>query len=74
MSLLSSNDYLGLSFHPKVIEACRPGPREWIQHHRQQAIPTAPRPLPVELEEKARRLLGREACHIKLRGTTSTDG
>ncbi|MES1194696.1 MAG: pyridoxal phosphate-dependent aminotransferase family protein, partial [Opitutus sp.] len=29
MVMLSSNDYLGLSFHPKVIEACGLGPKQW---------------------------------------------
>ena len=64
MIMLSSNDYLGLSFHPKVIEAGAAALRKW------GTSPTGARPsngsraYHVELEEKLANFLGREACHV----------
>jgi 8-amino-7-oxononanoate synthase len=71
MIMLSSNDYLGLSFHPKVIEAGRAAMLKW------GTSPTGARPsngsraYHVELEEKLASFLGREACHIHAAGYLS---
>src|ERR1043165_6280126 len=71
MISLSSNDYLGLSFHPKVIEAGRAAMLKW------GTSPTGARPsngsraYHVELEEKLAAFLGREACHIHAAGYLS---
>jgi 8-amino-7-oxononanoate synthase len=71
MIMLSSNDYLGLSFHPKVIEAGRAAMLKW------GTSPTGARPsngsraYHVELEEKLATFLGREACHIHAAGYLS---
>jgi 8-amino-7-oxononanoate synthase len=71
MIMLSSNDYLGLSFHPKVIEAGRAAMLKW------GTSPTGARPsngsraYHVELEEKLAAFLGREACHIHAAGYLS---
>lgn len=71
MIMLSSNDYLGLSFHPKVIEAGQNALRKW------GTSPTGARPsngsraYHVELEEKLAAFLGREACHVHAAGYLS---
>ena len=71
MIMLSSNDYLGLSFHPKVIEAGAAALRKW------GTSPTGARPsngsraYHVELEEKLANFLGREACHVHAAGYLS---
>jgi 8-amino-7-oxononanoate synthase len=71
MIMLSSNDYLGLSFHPKVIEAGAAALKKW------GTSPTGARPsngsrtYHVELEEKIAAFLGREACHVHAAGYLS---
>jgi len=71
MIMLSSNDYLGLSFHPKVIEAGAAALKKW------GTSPTGARPsngsrtYHVELEEKLATFLGREACHVHAAGYLS---
>lgn len=71
MIMLSSNDYLGLSFHPKVIEAGQAALRKW------GTSPTGARPsngsraYHVELEERLAAFLGREACHVHAAGYLS---
>lgn len=71
MVMLSSNDYLGLSFHPKVIEACGQGPRIWGSSTTGARISNGSRGYHVELEEKLAAFLGREACHISVAGYIS---
>lgn len=71
MIMLSSNDYLGLSFHPKVIEAGQQALKKW------GTSPTGARPsngsrrYHIDLEEKLAAFLGREACHIHAAGYLS---
>ncbi len=71
MIMLSSNDYLGLSFHPKVIEAGQAALKKW------GTSPTGARPsngsraYHVELENKLAAFLGREACHVHAAGYLS---
>jgi 8-amino-7-oxononanoate synthase len=71
MVMLSSNDYLGLSFHPKVIEACGQGPKIWGTSTTGARISNGSRAFHVELEEKLAAFLGREACHISVAGYIS---
>ena len=71
MVMLSSNDYLGLSFHPKVIEACGQGPKVWGTSTTGARISNGSRAYHVELEEKLAAFLGREACHISVAGYIS---
>ena len=71
MVMLSSNDYLGLSFHPKVIEACGQGARKWGSSTTGARISNGTRSYHVELEEKLAAFLGREACHISVAGYVS---
>ena len=71
MIMLSSNDYLGLSFHPKVIEACGAGARAWGSSTTGARISNGTRTYHTALEEKLASFLGREACHISVAGYVS---
>ncbi len=71
MIMLSSNDYLGLSFHPKVIEAGRAAMLKWGTSTTGARISNGSRGYHLELEEKLATFLGREACHISVAGYLS---
>lgn len=71
MVMLSSNDYLGLSFHPKVIEACGQGARLWGSSTTGARISNGSRGYHTALEEKLAAFLGREACHVSVAGYVS---
>ncbi len=71
MVMLSSNDYLGLSFHPKVIEACAAGAKAWGSSTTGARISNGSRSYHVALEEKLAAFLGREACHVSVAGYVS---
>jgi 8-amino-7-oxononanoate synthase len=69
--MLSSNDYLGLSFHPKVIEAGRAALLKWGTSTTGARPSNGSRSYHVELEEKLADFLGREACHVHAAGYLS---
>jgi 8-amino-7-oxononanoate synthase len=71
MIMLSSNDYLGLSFHPKVIEAGRTAMLKWGSSTTGARTSNGSRAYHVELEEKLAAFLGKEACHIHVAGYLS---
>ena len=71
MIMLSSNDYLGLSFHPKVIEAANAATRKWGTSTNGARSSNGSRTFHVELEEKLAAFLGQEACHIHAAGYLS---
>ncbi len=71
MIMLSSNDYLGLSFHPKVIEAGRAAMLEWGASTTGARISNGSRAYHLRLEEKLAAFLGREACHVHAAGYLS---
>ena len=71
MIMLSSNDYLGLSFHPKVIEAGRAALLKWGTSTTGARISNGSRAFHLELEEKLAAFLGREACHVHSAGYLS---
>jgi 7-keto-8-aminopelargonate synthetase-like enzyme len=71
MIMLSSNDYLGLSFHPKVIEAGRNALLKWGTSTTGARISNGSRVFHLELEEKLAAFLGREACHVHAAGYLS---
>ena len=71
MVMLSSNDYLGLSFHPKVIEACGGAAKIWGTSTTGARISNGSRAYHVALEEKLAAFLGREACHVSVAGYVS---
>ncbi len=71
MIMLSSNDYLGLSFHPKVVEAGRAALLKWGTSTTGARPSNGSRTYHVELEQKIATFLGREACHIHAAGYLS---
>jgi 8-amino-7-oxononanoate synthase len=71
MIMLSSNDYLGLSFHPKVIEATGAAAKKWGTSTTGARISNGSRAYHTELEEKLAAFLGREACHVSVAGYIS---
>ena len=71
MIMLSSNDYLGLSFHPKVIEAGRAAMLKWGTSTTGARTSNGSRTYHLELEEKLAAFLNREACHIHVAGYLS---
>ena len=71
MIMLTSNDYLGLAFHPKVIEAAGAAARRWGTSTNGARPSNGSRSFHVELEEKLATFLGREACHVHAAGYLS---
>ena len=71
MVMLSSNDYLGLSFHPKVVEATGLAVQKWGTSTTGARISNGSRAYHTELEEKLAAFLGREACHVSVAGYIS---
>jgi 8-amino-7-oxononanoate synthase len=71
MIMLSSNDYLGLSFHPKVVEAGRAALLKWGTSTTGARPSNGSRTYHLELEQKIAAFLGREACHIHAAGYLS---
>jgi 8-amino-7-oxononanoate synthase len=71
MIMLASNDYLGLSFHPRVIEAAREAVLRWGTSTTGARPSNGSRAYHLELEEKLAAFLGREACHVSAAGYLS---
>lgn len=71
MILLSSNDYLGLSNHPKVMEASQRAIREWGTSPTGARLANGSRSYHLRLEEKLAAFLGKEACHVSAAGYLS---
>ena len=71
MVMLSSNDYLGLSFHPKVIEAGQRAMAKWGASTTGARVSNGSRTYHHSLEEKLAAFLGQEACHVHAAGYLS---
>ena len=71
MIMLASNDYLGLSYHPKVIEAARAALLKWGSSTTGARVSNGSRAYHLELEEKIAAFLGKEACHVHASGYLS---
>src|ERR1700735_852422 len=71
MIMLSSNDYLGLSFHPKVIEAGQEALTKWGTSTTGARPSNGSRLYHLEFEQRLATFLGREACHIHSAGYLS---
>lgn len=69
--MLSSNDYLGLSFHPKLIEAAQKAVAQWGTSTTGARPSNGSRAYHVALEEKLAAFLGKEDCQIHAAGYLS---
>jgi 8-amino-7-oxononanoate synthase len=68
MVMMSSNEYLGLSRHPRVIAAAKAALDEWGSSPCGSRLANGTRNYHVELEEALARFLGKEACHVTVAG------
>lgn len=62
--MLSSNDYLGLSQHPKIKEAASSALHKWGSSTTGARLANGGRIFHRELEEELADFLGKEACHV----------
>jgi 8-amino-7-oxononanoate synthase len=69
--MLSSNEYLGLGEHPKVIEAGINALRQWGSSTTGARIANGSRSYHEALENDLAQFLGKEACHISAAGYLS---
>ncbi len=69
--MLTSNDYLGLSQHPKVIEAGRKALSQWGSSTNGARLANGSRRYHLELEEALASFLGKPACHVSVAGYLS---
>ncbi len=69
--MLSSNDYLGLSHHPRVIEAGQKALQTWGSSTTGARLANGSRPYHLDLEEMLAHFLGKEACHVSAAGYLS---
>lgn len=69
--MITSNEYLGLSEHPKVIEAGKRALNEWGSSPTGARSANGSRRFHEELEEKIAAFIGKEACHVSVAGYIS---
>ncbi len=69
--MLSSNEYLGISEHPKVIEAGKKALDKWGSGTMGARSANGGRRFHIELEERLAAFLGKEACHVSSAGYLS---
>jgi len=62
--MLSSNDYLGLSHHPKIKEAGAQALKNWGSSTTGARLANGGRAFHRELEEALASFLGKESCHV----------
>ena len=62
--MLSSNDYLGLSHHPKIKEAGIDALKKWGSSTTGARLANGGRSFHRELEEELANFLGKESCHV----------
>jgi 8-amino-7-oxononanoate synthase len=68
MVMMASNEYLGLSRHPKVVAAAKKAVDEWGTSSCGSRLANGSRGYHVELEETLAAFLGKEACHVTSAG------
>lgn len=71
MVLLSSNDYLGLNTHPKVLDAGKAALDEWGASSTGARVANGGRLYHARLEQKLAAFLGRETAHVHSAGYLS---
>lgn len=64
MVMMASNEYLGLSRHPKVLEAADRANRKWGTSSCGSRLANGTRRYHLQLEEELAGFLGKEACHV----------
>jgi 8-amino-7-oxononanoate synthase len=64
MLMMSSNEYLGLSRHPRVLRAAAAAAEKWGTSPCGSRLANGSRALHEELEEQLASFLGVEACHV----------
>lgn len=69
--MLSSNDYLGLGRHPRVIEAGKKALETWGSSTTGARLSNGSRYYHTELEERLAAFVGKEACHVTVAGYLS---
>jgi 8-amino-7-oxononanoate synthase len=68
MVLMSTNEYLGLSRHPRVVAAAKQALDRWGASACGSRLANGSRTYHVELEETLAAFLGKEACHVTAAG------
>jgi len=68
MVLMSTNEYLGLSRHPRVIAAAKRALDQWGTSPCGSRLANGSRAYHIELEEALAQFLGCEACHVTVAG------
>jgi 8-amino-7-oxononanoate synthase len=68
MVMMSTNEYLGLARHPKVVAAAKRALNEWGASACGSRLANGSRAYHVELEEALAAFLGKEACHVTSAG------
>lgn len=66
--MMCSNEYLGLSQHPKVKEAAQAAIRRWGNSPCGSRIANGSRSYHIDLEESLAAFIGTEACHVSTAG------
>ncbi|MDR3228560.1 MAG: aminotransferase class I/II-fold pyridoxal phosphate-dependent enzyme [Puniceicoccales bacterium] len=69
--MLASNDYLGLTRHPKVVAAGKHALDTWGAGTTGARLSNGSRAYHTELEERLAAFLGKEACHVSAAGYLS---
>ena len=64
MLMMASNEYLGLSTHPKVMEGAKQAIDTWGTSSCGSRLANGSRAYHVELEEALAAFVGKEACHV----------
>lgn len=68
MVMMSTNEYLGLARHPKVVAATKTALAEWGTSACGSRLANGSRAYHIELEETLAAFLGKEACHVTSAG------
>ena len=68
MVMMSTNEYLGLARHPKVVAAAKRALDQWGSSACGSRLANGSRAYHVELEEALAAFLGKEACHVTAAG------
>ena len=68
MVLMASNEYLGLSQHPRVVAATKQAIDRWGASSCGSRLANGSRAYHVELEEALAAFLGKPACHVTVAG------